>query len=143
MTRLATHLDAGDYSFAFAGLQAGVTVPTPLGIEVDLGIALKQLAISTRGAVDPAVYPNLAFPTFWTPMCVQPGRPLHPEWAACHSCQLPVEGHLHGGPQPPPLWQPSWVSLLSVCLLQGPASPVPERQHVHQWRNLFGRGALR
>ena len=61
-------LRAGDYSFAFTGLQAAVKVITPVGIEVDLGVALKQLAFSKRGAIDPAVYPNLNLPsTFWTP----------------------------------------------------------------------------
>ena len=87
---------AGDYSFAFAGLQVGVKVPTPYGITIDVGVSLKQLAISTRGAINPAVYPNLAFPTFWTPMWVQPGRPLHP-WGL----PAPAGGRLHGLPRPP------------------------------------------
>ena len=52
-------------------------MPTPVGIEVDLGVILNQLAFSKRGAIDPAVYPNLGLASsFWTPRCVQPGRHL-------------------------------------------------------------------
>ena len=59
---------AGDYSFAFAGLQVGLEIPTPVGIQVGVGIGLNQLAFSRTGAIDPTVYPNLALPaTFWTP----------------------------------------------------------------------------
>ena len=59
---------AGDYSFAFAGLSAGIKVPTPVDIQVDLSFTLTQLAFSKSGAIDPAVYPNLALTsTFWTP----------------------------------------------------------------------------
>jgi hypothetical protein len=71
---------AGDYSFAFAGLQVAIKVPTPVGIEVDLGASLTQLAFSKRGAIDPAVYPNLGLvSSFWTPMYVWPGRRLPPK----------------------------------------------------------------
>ena len=59
---------AGDYSFAFAGLSVGIDVPTPVDIQVDLALTLNQLAFSKSGAIDPAVYPNLAVTsTFWTP----------------------------------------------------------------------------
>ena len=66
-------LHAGDYSFAFAGLQ--VTVAEMGAFAVSVG--LTQLAISKQGAINPAVYPNLALPSdWWTPRCVhvQPAR---------------------------------------------------------------------
>ena len=61
---------AGDYSFAFAGLNVGITIPTPIGLEFGLGVALKQLAYSKSGSINPATYPNLRIPQFWTPRCV-------------------------------------------------------------------------
>ena len=63
----------GDYSFAFVGLQVGVQLPTPVDIKVGITVGLSQLAISKSGAIDPAVYPNLAFPSFWTVRCVSLG----------------------------------------------------------------------
>ena len=64
--------DAGDYSFAFVGLQVVIDVPTPVGVEVGLGASLSQLAFSKQGAIDPAVYPNLGLPsTFRTPRYVR------------------------------------------------------------------------
>ena len=46
----------------------GLEIPTPVGIQVGVGIGLNQLAFSRTGAIDPTVYPNLALPaTFWTP----------------------------------------------------------------------------
>ena len=73
MCAAAQRLHAGDYSFAFAGLQ--VTVAEKGVFAVSVG--LTQLAISKRGAINPAVYPNLALPSdWWTPKCVhvQPAR---------------------------------------------------------------------
>lgn len=61
---------AGDYSFAFSGLQVGLVIPFPLFPElaVSIGFFLTQLAFSKNGAIDPAVYPNLGVNSeFWTP----------------------------------------------------------------------------
>ena len=99
-----------------------IKVPTPVGVEVDLGASLTHLAFSKRGAIDPAVYPNLGLvSSFWTPMYVWPGRCLPPKLGsqAVQGCS-PLTMH------PAYLWR----------LLQGPASPIPDWQHVHQWRYL-------
>ena len=67
----SSSLDAGDYALAFSGLGATIKMPTPVGIEVDLGATLSQLALSVNGSIDPNVYTNLALTsTFWTPRCV-------------------------------------------------------------------------
>ena len=105
-------------------------MPTPVGIEVDLGASLTQLAISKRGAIDPAVYPNLGLPKdFWTPMWVGGWHAFANVTAK--GCAPKCVHRL----TPAQFFQLSFAPCL-LCVPQGPASPVPERQHVHQWRHL-------
>ena len=57
---------AGDYVFAFAGLQASITIDG-LG---DVGVQLTNLAYSKNGGLNPASISNMVFganPTFWAP----------------------------------------------------------------------------
>ena len=71
LRRSCVHVAAGDYSFAFEGLNVGVEVPTPPNLAISIGVSLAQLAYSKSGSIDPAAYPKLKIPQFWTPVgCV-------------------------------------------------------------------------